>query len=595
MLVWPFLLLPLATQPDLAAFDALRRDPPPDALTRDTHYWVSNETRLELFRPEVEGRGGIHVGVGTDQNFILAGWSRPEVMVLMDFDQAIVDLHHAYRAAFLAADTKEAFMRLWTNRGRKDLKAAIAAHTDDPRRQARARRVAVHARWVIARRIERILAFHKDHQTFLTDDETYAFVRSLYQQGRVFMARGDLTARRTMQDIAEAAQATHKVVRVLYLSNAEQYFDYDKAFRSNIASLPLDGESVIVRTSGLKNFDRVPGTYYHYNVQTGPSFQSFVGDKPAKNVNFMLRHREPTRHLGFSRLTRTAAEARGGVRPIPRASDFPDAPPVTPCLAAPPPGMACVPAGPFIRGRYRSDDGPSHPPAESKAVVYMSTFYMDKNEVTYEAFKACEKAKQCLPGGPNYQDFDAPTQPVNGVNWYAAQSYCKAQGKQLPTEAQWEKAARGTDGRLYPWGDEPADCARAVIKDKTGRSCGIKQKSKTFAKVGRPDPVGARPPAVHGLYDMAGNSWEWTADWFTKSWRHCGKRCLGIDPRGPCAGQKRCGLSKQKVVRGGSWYWDKDYATTTHRRPHYPRNRPFHHFGFRCAATAEQAAALVEK
>ncbi|WP_272086325.1 formylglycine-generating enzyme family protein [Nannocystis bainbridge] len=269
----------------------------------------------------------------------------------------------------------------------------------------------------------------------------------------------------------------------------------------------------------------------------------------------------------------------------------PGAPAPLACLEPPPPGMACVPAGWFVRG---TDTGPEQ--ARPQARVWLQTYYLDVHEVTYAEYKACVKAKQCDPkGGPAYSDFDRPKQPINGVSWFHADGYCKAQGKRLPSEAQWEKGARGPDGALHPWGDEPATCERAILKDETGRGCGVK-KQGSKPDTGRPWEIGSRPPGRYGLYDMSGNSWEWVADWFTRSYAECGAECEGVDPLGPCAKDgevaRECPGKLRKIVRGGSWYWDASYATGVWRRPHFPSNQPFHHFGFRCAARADEAAAL---
>jgi len=266
-------------------------------------------------------------------------------------------------------------------------------------------------------------------------------------------------------------------------------------------------------------------------------------------------------------------------------AEFPGAPAPEACAAAPE-GMACVPAGPFLRG---SDDGPEN--TRPAARVWLQTFYMDRNEVTYAEYKACVKARRCDPSGPGYTDFDRPRQPINGVRWFDADKYCRAQGKRLPSEAQWEKAARGPDGALHPWGDEPATCERAIIKDETGRSCGVK-KLLSKPETGRPFEVGSRPAYRYGLFDMAGNSWEWVADWYTRDYAECGADCLGVEPRGPCQGAATCAGFRRKLVRGGSWYWDAAHATAIYRRPHWPENQPFHHFGFRCAASPAEAEAL---
>lgn len=272
---------------------------------------------------------------------------------------------------------------------------------------------------------------------------------------------------------------------------------------------------------------------------------------------------------------------------LPALAQDPPAP--LPCAEAPA-GMACIPGGPFIRG---TNDGPEM--ARPQAEVWVQTFYMDVDEVTYADYKACERAGKCNKAGPKYRDFDRPKQPINGVSWYDAVKYCEAQGKHLPTEAQWEKAARGTDGRTHPWGNEPATCERAVIMDESGRSCGVKKKGSEPDK-GRVWEVGMKPAGVYGLRDMVGNSYEWVADWYSHSYGECGAACLGVDPKGPCEGKEPCKGHRRKVVRGGSWYWGPDHNNSLYRREHIPANNPeYHHFGFRCAASVDEAAKIAEK
>lgn len=224
--------------------------------------------------------------------------------------------------------------------------------------------------------------------------------------------------------------------------------------------------------------------------------------------------------------------------------------------------------------------------------IWMQTYYMDIYEVTYGDYQACVKEKKCPRSHPYYNDYDRPKQPMVGMTWYNASQFCKALGKHLPTEAEWEKAARGPDGNVFPWGNEMADCTRAVIFDKTGRGCGTPKKPPNPEK-GRTLEVGTRPVGAYGLYDMSGNAWEWVADWFTSSWAKCGKACQGPDPKGPCGGKEPCDGFTQKLVKGGSWYWPPHMATAVWRRPHFPNNKnPYHHFGFRCAATYDEVKAM---
>ena len=279
---------------------------------------------------------------------------------------------------------------------------------------------------------------------------------------------------------------------------------------------------------------------------------------------------------------------------------------VEPCPTDVIDGMSCIPGGPFIRGseaprtckqgevRRIPAAKPNHKPVTE---VHVSTFYMDKTEVTYAAYQRCVKAGQCRRRRPAYNDYNRAQQPMVGVTWYEANQYCKAVGKHLPTEAEWEKAARGPAGELYPWGNEPVDCDKAVIKDRSGRSCGVKKRPPSPSK-GRTLEVASRPAGRFGLFDMIGNAEEWTADWYTRDYEVCGTDCSVHDPRGPCPDQspeKACKGHTKKAVRGGSWYWPSNCATSWTRRPHFPNNKPYHHFGFRCAASLSEARRLIQR
>jgi len=185
--------------------------------------------------------------------------------------------------------------------------------------------------------------------------------------------------------------------------------------------------------------------------------------------------------------------------------------------------------------------------------VYVDAFYIDKHEVTITQYNECVKDGKCeaphfndgtceccaLPTGASFNIFMNPDQPVVCVNWYQAKSYCEWKGKRLPTEAEWEKAARGTDGRKYPWGNQMATCDFAVMDDtkgKGGDGCG---KNRTWSVGSK--PKGASP---YGAMDMAGNVAEWTQDWYDFEYY---KNSPLKNPKGPRKG-------KYKVVRGGSWH-----------------------------------------
>jgi formylglycine-generating enzyme required for sulfatase activity len=152
--------------------------------------------------------------------------------------------------------------------------------------------------------------------------------------------------------------------------------------------------------------------------------------------------------------------------------------------------------------------------------------------------------------------------PVNYVTWYGADAYCKAIGRRLPTEAEWERAARGLQGRLYPWGD---------AWDET------RARSSRPTNQGGPDlannfPTGTTP---EGVYNMAGNVSEWTADWYDPN-QYRNTQPGAIDPKGPPSGEK-------KVTRGGDWDAVPFFLRAVHRREVDPRD-PRNSIGFRCAA-----------
>ncbi len=170
--------------------------------------------------------------------------------------------------------------------------------------------------------------------------------------------------------------------------------------------------------------------------------------------------------------------------------------------------------------------------------VYLNNYYIDKHEVTVAEYQGCVNAGGCNEPNTgkycNWGQSGREDHPINCVNWNQAQTYCRWAGKRLPTEAEWEKAARGTDGRKYPWGNETATFQYAVMSDG-GDGCGRNSTWPVCSK-----PQGNSP---YGLCDMAGNVVEWVEDWYEGNYY---QGSAANNPTGPSTG-------KDRVLRGGSW------------------------------------------
>ena len=221
---------------------------------------------------------------------------------------------------------------------------------------------------------------------------------------------------------------------------------------------------------------------------------------------------------------------------------------------------------PTSRGRYRevlpyahSNDGRGN--EKPVHTVYVDAFYMDKYEVTNAQYrKFVEATGHQKPSHWDSSKFNQPKQPVVNVSWDDAVAYCKWAGKRLPTEAEWEKAARGgLEGKKYPWGNSSIDTSQA----------------NNNKNVGKPTPVGNYPPNGYGLYDMAGNVWEWCADRYDRDYY---KDSPDRNPTGPSSGDWR-------VIRGGGWLSLASWCVCAVRFYYVPNSRSSYN-GFRGVQSA---------
>jgi hypothetical protein len=323
------------------ALQGIVEDPAPPALVRDQHYVISNESRHDLFRDSALGRGGVYIGVGSDQNYLLAGWARPELLVLFDFDQVVVNVHRVYRAFFLNAATPEEFLELWNVKNEARAEALLAAEYTEPARRAAVVRAYRMARYAVTRRFRQVLLTYKAHgvTSFLDDPAQYRYLASLFRGGRVVMVRGDLTAGTSMSSIATAVQKLGSTVRLLYLSNAERYFTYTDAFRQSLLALPTDERSMVLRTRARRDGS------YEYILQEASNFNAWVSRRSI-HQSFQYTHlREPT-HVGTTSTVQDADLFAIRRLPPPAAEPAkPKRPPLpAPSAGSPPPAPAVPPS-----------------------------------------------------------------------------------------------------------------------------------------------------------------------------------------------------------------------------------------------------------
>ena len=244
--------------------------------------------------------------------------------------------------------------------------------------------------------------------------------------------------------------------------------------------------------------------------------------------------------------------------------------------------MALVPAGEFQMGSEsgESDEKPVH-------TVYLDAFYMDIYEVTNALYEKCIQAGVCTPadefemgsytrnsyyGSAEYGDY-----PVIWIDWEQARTFCEEwRGARLPTEAEWEKAARGgLEGKLYPWGDEAPVCQK-------GASNGAKFDDDAGCKGTDTEPVGSYAANGYGLFDMAGNVWEWVWDWYGAY-----NSSSSSNPQGSISGTYR-------VLRGGGWFDSGPYTLLVADRLIDPAGRSTH-IGFRCGTSASSVENSTPK
>lgn len=235
--------------------------------------------------------------------------------------------------------------------------------------------------------------------------------------------------------------------------------------------------------------------------------------------------------------------------------------------------MVLVPAGEFLMG---SPEGHGDENERPEHTVYLDAYYIDKKEVTVAQYQRCVESGACsalLAVDPcTYGSADKADHPINCVPWNEADAYCSWVDRRMPTEAEWEKAARGKDGRIYPWGQSFDDSK----VNHCDRDCAAEWADvSVYDGFSETAPVGSylAGASPYGALDMAGNVSEWVVDWLQSDYY---ARSPRKNPLGPASGEYR-------VVRGGSWIDASDSVRVAFRVGGNPDFPLWFNIGFRCA------------
>jgi len=407
------------------------------------------------------------------------------------------------------------------------------------------------------------------------------------------------TPRTLGADVPDAVEAV--LARALAVKIESRYASMGELWSALRSALALDG--AYVGTDSTRSEPRLPAS------RSGPD-PNAVTALPEATMRVSVRPPAPPRRVPFLAIgVGLAALALGGAylfrsRPAPPPAPVTVASGAPPIVAPPeptcPPGMTKIAAGRFFMGSDDRKDEKDERPAHQ---VALGAYCMDTTEVTVEAYKACSDRGDCKRA-PTENEWEGITaqdhklydplcnmrepeargrHPVNCIDWELASAFCKATGRRLPTEAEWEYATRGSDGRKYPWGDDPPTsgghlnaCGKECVAwgkkhpDPDNPLVAMYPVDDGFANTA---PVGSFPKGASpfGLQDVVGNVWEWVADWYAPYTPDA-----TVDPKGPAEGTTR-------VLRGGAWNGSSvAWVRPTYRFKSDPTLRS-HGIGLRCA------------
>lgn len=263
------------------------------------HYPASNERRIDLFMPKIQNLGGGYIGVGTDQNFSFIAKAKSECAFLMDFDEEIVKVNQLHMFFWENSRNYSDFKNFWNPKNKKLTEEFIKEiGFSKSKIYLDAYKLGLSSNWVPGR-LEELEFMHKKFGlvTFSHSDEEFQYIKQLIEKKRILALVGNLLGDKTMNQISQTAKSLNCPIRILYTSNAEEYFSFPESFRSNIKNLFIDDKSLVLRTItagtkygwGYPEGEKFPDNYpFHYNIQKIQNLQAWMSlNRPLKISDIM--------------------------------------------------------------------------------------------------------------------------------------------------------------------------------------------------------------------------------------------------------------------------------------------------------------------
>ena len=282
------------------------------------HYPASNERRIDLFMPKIKNLGGCYIGVGTDQNFSFIAKAKSEIAFLMDFDEEIVKVNRLHLFFWQHSKTYSDFKNFWDPKNKKATREFIQKNFSYQSKDfLDAFELGLSSNWVPGRLAELEL-MHKKFGlvTFSHSEEEFQYIQELIKEKKIVALVGNLLGDKTMNQISKLARELNCPIRILYTSNAEEYFAFPQSFRENIKNLFIDEKSIIIRTItagtkhgwGYPDGEKFPDSYpFHYNIQKIQNLQVWLSlGKPLKIFDIMQGRTPITK--GFSEIDKLPFE-----------------------------------------------------------------------------------------------------------------------------------------------------------------------------------------------------------------------------------------------------------------------------------------------